>query len=130
MRHRLGSTARVFSRVYIMRRILYVDTQRMRQKMIVRLDQIFEIASEYASCKIDRVADAEGKPRHLTLIERQFWARIATFTAQTINSIAKGLDERQIDRELDKLERMLNQTSATIQVSAANSEPPGKSEGT
>ena len=130
MRHRLGSTARVFSRVYTMRRILYVDTQRMRQRLIVRLEEIFGIASEYASGKIDRVADSDGKRRHLTVIERQFWARIATFTAQTINSIAKGIDERQIDRELDKLERMLNTTSATIKVSAANSEPPGKSEGT
>jgi len=62
-------------------------------------------------------------------VERQFWARIAAFTAQTVNSVAKGIDERQIDLDLNKLEAMLNKTAATGKAEAADRESPGKSEG-
>jgi len=61
--------------------------------------------------------------------EKQFWARIAGFTAQTVNSIAKGIDERQIDSDLSKLEAMLNKTAAAIKTQAVDGESPGKSEG-
>jgi hypothetical protein len=40
-------------------------------------------------------------------VERQHWARIAAYTAQIINNIAKEIDERQINLDLDKLEAML-----------------------
>jgi hypothetical protein len=114
-----------------MRRILHVDTQRTRQKLIVRLEEIFEIASDYARGRVKRVVDESGVERQLTIAERQFWARIATYSAQIINSIAKGIDERQIDQDLDKLEAMLNKTAAAVTVTAvAGSESPRQSEGT
>jgi hypothetical protein len=48
-----------------------------------------------------------------------------------INNLAKGIDERQIDKDLDKLEVMLNKTAAAVKTPAvAGSEPPRKSEGT
>ncbi|MGA2386956.1 MAG: hypothetical protein ABSG33_10545 [Candidatus Bathyarchaeia archaeon] len=58
------------------------------------------------------VVDEKGKQRPLTVAERQSYTRIAAYTAQIIASIAKGLDERQIDKDLDQLEAMLKKTGA------------------
>jgi len=130
LRYRLDNLLRVSLRVSKMRRILHVDTQRTRQRLIARLEEIFEISSDYARGRVKRVVDEHGVERELTVVERQFWARIATYSAQIINSIAKGIDERQIDQDLDKLEAMLNKTASAVKTEAVSSEPPGKSEGT
>ena len=106
-----------------------MDTQHTRRKLIVDLEQIFEIASNYARGEVKRVSDEKGKEQELTIAQRQYWARIAAFTAQTINSIAKGIDERQIDRDMDELERMLNKTKTADTAQAVSGESPGKSEG-
>jgi hypothetical protein len=132
MRHRYDRRMRVCLRLSKMRKILHVDTQRMRGRIIVQLEDVFHIASGYARGKIFYVVDKDGKERPLTVAERQLWARIAAYTAQIINSIANGLDERQIDKDLDKLEEMLNKISAPVknQTSSGSVESPRKSEGT
>ncbi len=84
-----------------MRRIFHVDTQHTRRKLLVQLEELFEIASNYARGKFNHIRDETGKERPLTIAERQNYTRIATYTAQIINSVAKGLDERQIDKDLD-----------------------------
>ena len=130
MRHRYDRRMRVGLRLSKIRRILHIDTQRMRGRIIVQLEEVFHIASGYARGKISKVVDKDGKERPLTVAERQLWARIAAYTAQIINSIANGLDERQIDKDLDKLEEMLNKTSAAVKVTdRIGVEPPRKSEG-
>ncbi len=129
MHGRLNFKLRISQRVSKTRRILIVDTQRTRKKLIMQLEEVFQIASNYARGKINFVTGEDGKPRPLTMSEKQFWARIAGFTAQTVNSIAKGIDERQIDSDLSKLEAMLNKTAAAIKTQAVDGESPGKSEG-
>lgn len=104
---------RVYQRVSKTRRILRVDTRRTRQKLIRQLEETFDITSDYARGKVDRVTDEGGKVRLLSMIERQFWACIAAYIAQIINTVAKGTDERQLDKDLDKLEAMINQATAT-----------------
>ncbi len=106
------SKVRVSIRISKVRHILSVDTERTRRKLIVQLEEIFHIASDYARGKIDRVTVEDGKKRPLTIVERQHWARIAAYTAQIISNIAKGIDERQINLDLDKLEAMLNTKAA------------------
>jgi len=130
VRYRLSLNSRVSARISQARRILHVDTQHTRKKLVVELEELFEIASSYARGKVQRVVvDEAGKTRPLTIAERQFYARIAGYTAQTINSLTKGIDERQIDADLNRLEAMLNKTTSTITVEAAGREPPRKSEG-
>jgi len=121
---------RVSRRISQLRKTLHVDTQRTRRKLIARLEEVFELASDYARGKIERVIDEDGKERPLTIAEKQFWAKIAAYTAQIINNLAKGIDERQIDLDLNKLEAMLNKTTAAVKAQAVDREPPGKSEGT
>ncbi len=126
---RLSLETRINARLNKMRRILHVDTQHTRKKLLLQLEDLFEISSNYARGKVQRVVDEAGKERPLTIAERQFYARIAAYTAQIINNLAKGIDERQIDRDLDKLEAMLNKTVPAPKAQAVGSEPPGKSEG-
>ena len=78
----------------------------------MQLEEVFHIASDYARGKIDRVTVEDGKKPQLTIVERQHWALIAACTAQLINDIAKGIEERQINLDIDKLEAMLNKTAA------------------
>ena len=111
MRYRLSLDRRVNLRVNKMRRIFHVDTQNTRRKLIVHLEELFEISSNYARGKFDHIRDETGKERLLTIAERQNYTKIATYTAQIINSVAKGLDERQIDKDLDTLEAMLKKTA-------------------
>lgn len=52
----------------------------------------------------------------VSLKQRQLWARVAAYTAQIINSIAEGFDEREIDIQLDELERLINEAKAKAEV--------------
>jgi hypothetical protein len=99
---------------------LRVDTQRTRKKLIRQLEEIFEIATDYARGNVKWVIDENDKKRMLTLPERKWWAKIAAQTASTINNIAKGFDEREIDDQLNLLEAMLNQTPPANQAAAAS----------
>lgn len=110
MARRLSLDKRVNVRVTKMRRILHVDTQQTRKKLLIQLEELFRIASNYARGAVKHVVDEEGKARPLTIVERQYYARIAAYTAQIINCVAKGIDERQIDKDLDHLEAMLKKT--------------------
>jgi hypothetical protein len=112
MRYRLSLDRRVGVRVTKIRRTFQVDTQHTRRKLLLQLEELFQIASNYARATVKYVVDEKGKQRPLTIAERQNYAKIATYTAQIINSIAKGLDERQIDKDLDTLEAMLKKTAA------------------
>jgi hypothetical protein len=123
---------RICLRLNKTRRILHVDTQRLRGRIILQLEQIFHIASGYARGSISKMIDKDGKARSLTVVERQHWAKVAAYSAQVINSLANGLDERQIDKDLDKLEELLNKTPSALKIASisGDGEPPRKPEGT
>ena len=60
---RLSSKKRVSIRINRIRRTLCLDTQHTRRKLIVDLEQIFEIASNYARGEVKRVSDEKGKSK-------------------------------------------------------------------
>jgi hypothetical protein len=119
---RFKSKIRVSRRVARIRKEVHLDTQKIRRKTVRKLEEIFKIAAEYATGKIKNVTDEDGKPRLLTVPEKQFWARIAAYSAQIINNISKGFDERQIDEDLDNLARMLNEGKAKDKVARVTEE--------
>ena len=98
-------------RIRKLRLKLDVDTQRMRAGMLESLEQIFELASSLARGKVGTQTE-EGETVKVTLNQRQAWARVAAYVAQTMNSIAEGFDERRIDAQLDKLERLIDEAKA------------------
>jgi hypothetical protein len=132
MCYRLSLENRIINRIGKTRRTFQVDTNNTRAHLVKQLEELFQIASDYASGKNDSVVIENKKTRLLTISERQLYTRLATYAAQSINNIAKGIDERQIDEDLKKLEEILNKKPATNEVSSSNGdgESPRKPEGT
>ena len=87
-------------RLNVCRRILRLDTQRIRFELVTKLRDIFN------------AAHALAQNRELDLRERQKWARVAAYAAQTINSLCEKFDEKQIDKDLAELERLVNEVRA------------------
>lgn len=105
---------RVSAQINRMRRILCTNTQRTRCMIIPKLETVFEIASSYARAEIAKVVVEDGKERPLTIVERQQWARIAAYSVEILNNVAKDFDERKIDQNLDRLEAMLNKIATAV----------------
>jgi hypothetical protein len=85
------------------------------------LEQLFYLSSTLAKGKIkwDRI---DGKNVPITIKQRQAWARVAAYIAQTIGAITEHFDQHEIDSELAELEKLVNEASAKKEVAA----PEGK----
>jgi len=72
-----------------------------------------------------------GKQKKVTLKERRMWARVAGYVAQVMNSVAEGFDEREIDVQLDELERLVREAKAKAKTGKTKKriKPAGKGEG-
>lgn len=93
-------------RVAELQQKIKVDSQRLREKLLQELEKIFDDAAKMAK------GEVTVKGRELTLKERRMWARVAAYTAQVMQGIAKGLDEREIDEQLKELRRMVDEAKA------------------
>jgi len=82
------------------RRIFQLDTQNIRVKLISRLEELFNLAQ------------ANAKSQRLDIGQREKWAKVAAFIAQTINSLTQAFDERAFDDNLKKLESLIEQAKA------------------
>lgn len=98
-------------RIRKLRRKVDINTQKMRAEMLDSLEEIFRMASSLARGEFGTQTE-EGETVKVTLKQRQVWARVAAFVAQTMNSIAEGFDERQIDTQMDELERLIDEAKA------------------
>jgi hypothetical protein len=76
------------------------------------LEQLFDIANDYARGRVKWQTE-NGKAVAVTLKQRQMWARIAAYVAQIINAVATRVDERQIDRDMDRLEVLIHKATPT-----------------
>lgn len=109
-----GKTARkivVARRISRLRKDVKCDTDRLRQKAIAGLEQLFDLARDFATGKC-KWQTQDGRASAITIKQRQMWARIAAYVAQIMNTIAKGIDEKQIDEDLAKLEKLVNEATA------------------
>ena len=93
------------------RKEVEVETQIMREKALKRLEELFNLAASLAKGKV-KTQTENGKKLVVTLPQRQKWAHVAAYIAQVMNSIATRFDERQIDVDLDELERLINEAKA------------------
>ena len=101
----------ISTRVARLRERVEVDTQRVRKTTLNSLEEIFNLAVSLAKgdIKTQKVGRSQVK---VSLKQRQFWARIAAYVAQVMNSIAHGFDERDLDAQLDELERLVDEAQA------------------
>jgi hypothetical protein len=120
-----GKTARkivVVRRISQLRKSVKFDTDRLRRKTIASLEQLFDVASDFARGRI-KWQTQDGKASPVTIKQRQMWARIAAYVAQIMNTIANGIDERQIDKDLALLERLVNEATAKKEHPRSEQEP-------
>jgi len=90
----------ILFRVRKIRAKIVINTQKIREDMLQSLQELFTLAKEQAENK------------KLDLRQRQKWVRVASYVAQVTNSLTKSFDEAQITKDLEKLEKMINEAMA------------------
>lgn len=84
------------------------DMQKTRLKLLQDLEDMFNMAKGYAqNKKITRTGEPVVSPK-----QKQIWIRIMAYTGQVMNSISKSFDEAQITKDLEKLEKLINEAMA------------------
>ena len=111
----------VSSRVEKIRNEVKTETQRLRERTLTKLEEIFNVAAKVARGKI-RHQRINGKMVPISLKQRRRWVRVAEHIAKTMNSIASNIDEKEIHAQLDELERLVNEAQ-TIDQSATKTTP-------
>jgi ArsR family metal-binding transcriptional regulator len=82
--------------------------QLIRLKLIKDLQVVFDMAKRFAQRK-----DGKSKDDKITVKQRQGWVSIMVYTGQVMNSITKSFDEAQVTKDLERLEKMINEAMAT-----------------
>lgn len=90
-------------RIRKLRANVEINTQNLRENSLERPQRTLQHGKNLAK-------NENGK-----LKQRQTWTRIAAYIAQITNSVAHGFDERQIDEDLNKLEKLINETTTKKQ---------------
>lgn len=111
LRGKKGFKIVVARRILQLRRAVRTDTDRLRSKTIRRLEDLFDLASSFAQGHV-KWQSIGGKSERVTVKQRQMWARIAAYIAQIMDTIANRVDERQIDKDLAELEKIVNEATA------------------
>jgi len=106
MRYDRGFTRQVQRRIFQLKETVKLDTLEMRNKLITELNDLFDIATSIAKGKISQ-QQVGDKMQAITPKERQMYAQVAANIGMVMGNLSKAYDERQIDKDLDKLEEML-----------------------
>ena len=114
---KISRNSMVIRRIAKLKKDVNIDTQRLRGKALKSLEELFNLATKMAKGQVKG-----KKTKEITLKQRQIWARIAAYIAQIINSICAGFDERQINKDLDELERLVNEARAKAKNGKAQKE--------
>lgn len=90
----------IINRVQKIKRIFKVNTQKIRENLLTKLYELFVLAQ------------GQAKNDRLELQDRQEWLRIAAYCGQVINGLTKSFDEAKITKDLEKLEKLINEAMA------------------
>jgi ArsR family metal-binding transcriptional regulator len=74
--------------------------QRVRLKLLRDLEKDFDVARGYV------------KAKEVSAKQKQAWMRIMTYIAQVMNSVTQTFDEAGVTKELERLEKMVNEAVA------------------
>jgi len=85
-----------------------IDTQTLRKKWIIELDDLFDLANLIAKGKVDQ-QQVGGKLQSITPKERQMWAQVTANIAQVMGNLARGHDDTQFNDDLVELERLFKE---------------------
>jgi len=97
------------------RKNVELSTQRIRSKLLADLEKMFDMAKAHAT-------DENTTPK-----QRQIWTRIMAYIGQVMNSLTKAFDEASVTRDLEQLERMMNEAMAKGKDKGTKTEASGPS---
>ena len=100
----------VSRRIIIIRREIETNTQKIRERTLKNLEEIFRMAARIAKGEIKRQR-IKGKMVQISLNQRRRWLRVAEYTAKIIKNIASNIDEKEIYAQLDELGRLVNEAN-------------------
>ena len=106
-----GVTVQVYRRICHIQREVKVDTQDLRDRWLGELDELFGMATSIAKGKVTQ-QQVGDKVQAITPKERQMWAQIAANIGMVMGNLSERFDERQVDRDLDELDRFLAEVKA------------------
>ena len=104
----------VSNRIDTIRNEVKTETQRLREKTVNRLEEIFKAAAKVARGEI-RHQRINGKMVPISLKQRRRWVSVAKHIVLTMNGIVSNFDEQQIFEQLNELERLINETKTIDQ---------------
>ena len=102
----------VSKRIETIKKEVKANTQRLRDKTLKNLEEIFTMAGKIARGKIGHQR-IDGKMVPISLKQKRKWVRVAACVAQTMNKITSNIDEQEIYAQLNELERLINETKTT-----------------
>lgn len=114
MRRNLGFAIQVERRICRLQLAVRLDTMGMRNKWINELDKLFDTATSIAKGEISQQQNGD-KLQTIAPKERQMWAQIAANIGAVMGNLTKAYDERQIDKDLDELERLLAEARGQVE---------------
>jgi len=97
-------------RIDIIRKDVEKDIQRLRKKTLRNLEEIFTMSSHVTRGEIKHQR-INGKMVPVTLRQRRRWLLVAGQTALIIKSITTKFDEQEINLQLKKLERQVQEAT-------------------
>ena len=105
----------VSRRIDKIRKNVESDVQKLRKKTLRNLEEIFMMSSRAARGKVKHQR-IDGKMVPVTLRQRRRWLLVAGQTALMIKSITTKFDEQEIDLQLNKLEKLVQEATDIEQV--------------
>ena len=104
------------------RKIIDRDMQSLRLKLLKDLEQVFDLAKNYVQAGTEihsepakilkKALGVTGDIDEVTPKQRQIWIRVMAYTGQVMNSLTKSFDESQVTKDLERLEKMINEAMA------------------
>ena len=104
----------ISTRIKTIRNEVKADTQRLREKTLEKLEEIFRVAAKMARGEIKHQRIKE-RMAPIRLDQRKRWFRVAEHTAHTMNIVAINIDEKEINTRRDELERLINEAQTIDQ---------------
>ena len=102
----------VLLRIERTRREVETSTQRIRNKTLKNLGEIFTTASRVVNGQIKQQR-INRRMVPITLRQRRRWLLVAGHTAQTMKKITDNFDEKETKLQLDKLEKLVKEATST-----------------
>ena len=106
MRRNPGYTLQIERRIFHIDKAVKLETQNLRNKWVIELDDIFDMATSIAKGKISQ-QQVGDKLQSITSKERQMWAQVAANIGQVLGTLTKGYDDTRFNEDITELERQI-----------------------